>query len=312
MFRNLLLAAAFALTPTLSLAQQVPPIVGDRAKMMLNLCTSMGGRAGNADRPFTHQIDLTGDGKVEWLLDSAGFGCVGKPNLFRSPTGATLEVFTPNAKGVYASAYIGTVFTYRVTSAKPALLFITLKGSACGNANATCEKQLSWNAATRKFTAGPAKLVTVTAAPNTSAAPTGAGASPFTGPAFTVTEADKTAAFRAAGFKKVGSQWKSACDDPGTTSYTPGQTEVQDLNGDGRPEIWITEGGTYCYGNTGQHFWLMAKDASGKWVTMLDSTGIQVVQKGKRYGWPDIQVGGPGMGPFPTYRFDGGKYVFSR
>lgn len=36
--------------------------------------------------------------------------------------------------------------------------------------------------------------------------------------------ADQTAAFRAAGFKRVGTQWQ-ACGDPGTASYTPGAIE---------------------------------------------------------------------------------------
>jgi hypothetical protein len=148
------------------------------------------------------------------------------------------------------------------------------------------------------------KLTLLILAAALSLAPLTAHAQPFT-----VTEADKTAAFKAAGFKKVGGQWKSDCGDPGTASYMPGAIEVQDLNGDGRPEIWITEGGTYCYGNSGGGFWLMTKNANGAWTKMLNDVGIQNVLKGKRYGWPDIEVGGPGFGKFPAYRYDGKKYV---
>ena len=53
--------------------------------------------------------------------------------------------------------------------------------------------------------------------------------------------ADEAAAFRAAGYKLKGKQWR-ACDDP-TPSYTPGAVaEVRDLNGDGLPEVVLTEG----------------------------------------------------------------------
>ena len=60
--------------------------------------------------------------------------------------------------------------------------------------------------------------------------------------------ADRTAVFRAAGFKQEGGQWR-ACDDPGTAGYTPGEiAEVRDLNGDGLPEAIVTEGSTFCFG----------------------------------------------------------------
>ena len=61
----------------------------------------------------------------------------------------------------------------------------------------------------------------------------------------TLSNADKTAAFRAAGFKRLGSQWRS-CDAPPGSVYEPGKMEqVRDLNGDGRPEAIITEGSIF-------------------------------------------------------------------
>lgn len=68
---------------------------------------------------------------------------------------------------------------------------------------------------------------------------------------------DQAAAFKTAGFKLKGKRWQ-ACDDP-SLSYTPGTIqEVRDLNGDGLPETIISEGGTYCYGNTGAGYSLSA------------------------------------------------------
>jgi len=125
--------------------------------------------------------------------------------------------------------------------------------------------------------------------------------------------AEQVAIFKAAGFTKQGKQWKSDCGDPGTTSYTPGAIEMQgDLNGDGRPEVVVTEGGTYCYGMTGQGFWLMSKQTNGAWKLMTQATGIPEFLKTKGVGgWPDISVGGPGF-CFPVLRWNGKEYRLHR
>ena len=122
---------------------------------------------------------------------------------------------------------------------------------------------------------------------------------------------DEAAAFRAAGFTLKGKQWR-ACDDP-TPTYTPGAIEeVRDLNGDGRPEAVITEGGTYCYGNTGVGYSLVSKQANGSWKLISNGTGILnfLTTKGVG-GWPDIEIGGPGF-CFPVERWNGNKYVLQR
>lgn len=127
-----------------------------------------------------------------------------------------------------------------------------------------------------------------------------------------LTAADHAAAFRAAGFKFIGGKW-SACGDPGTPSYSPGQIEtVRDLNGDGRPEAVITEGGTYCFGMTGTGYTVVSKRADGTWKRITNGTGIPnfLATKGVG-GWPDIEVGGPGF-CFPVERWNGKAYVLNR
>jgi hypothetical protein len=124
-----------------------------------------------------------------------------------------------------------------------------------------------------------------------------------------LTPADQAAAFKAAGFAQRGKLWRSSCDDPGTASYEPGALQpVGDLNGDGRPEAVVTEGGSYCYGDTGTAFWLVSKQANGKWKLITNATGIPtfLATKGKG-GWPDIEIGGPGF-CFPVERWDGRAY----
>jgi hypothetical protein len=55
--------------------------------------------------------------------------------------------------------------------------------------------------------------------------------------------ADEAAAFTAAGYTRKGAEWHN-CDEPPSPSYSPGEiTEVRDLDGDGRPEAVLVEGG---------------------------------------------------------------------
>jgi len=126
----------------------------------------------------------------------------------------------------------------------------------------------------------------------------------------TLTPADKAAAFKAAGFKPKGRAWVR-CDDTVTMSHQDGSIEAADLNGDGAPEAWVHESSTYCYGNTAEAFVLLTRKGPA-WVVLLDEVGVAVERPTKHAGWPDIEVGGPGMGPFPVYRFNGAKYVAGR
>jgi len=124
--------------------------------------------------------------------------------------------------------------------------------------------------------------------------------------------AEQAAVFKAAGFMKVGGGRYIRCkEDPPTASYVPGRIELADLNGDGRPEAWVTESSVFCYGNTAEAFVLLTKDDGG-WRVLLDAVGIPVVRKTKRGGWPDIEVGGPGFAKSPVYRWDGKAYAAPR
>lgn len=123
--------------------------------------------------------------------------------------------------------------------------------------------------------------------------------------------ADEAAAFTAAGFKLKGKQWRACVDDP--SPNTRGEIgEVRDLNGDGRPEALVTEGGSFCYGNQVGGYWLVSKQANGRWTLITSGTGIPgfLATKGVG-GWPDIEIGGPGF-CFPVLRWNGQKYALNR
>lgn len=118
--------------------------------------------------------------------------------------------------------------------------------------------------------------------------------------------------FLAAGFKWQNRRWESGCDegDPETgNSYGPGHIdERRDLNGDGHVDAVISEGGIYCYGNTGQAYWIVAGQPGGGWRLMTHEVGIPDFRPTRGTGgWPDILIGGPGF-CFPKTRWNGKEY----
>ena len=121
-----------------------------------------------------------------------------------------------------------------------------------------------------------------------------------------VSAADRTAVMRAAGFVSKGGKWLGG---DGNCEAMIEPQDVRDLNGDGTAEIIITETGTFCYGATGQGFYIMQKTPAGGWKTFFQSQGIPEFQATKGVGgWPDIELGGPGF-CFPVVRYNGRDYA---
>jgi hypothetical protein len=125
--------------------------------------------------------------------------------------------------------------------------------------------------------------------------------------------AEQSAIFTAAGFKQQRGAWRTGCDQPGQGDYQPGAVETyRDLNGDGRPEAVVTEGGSYCYGNTGTGFWLLTRQANGRWTKVYDSQGVAEILETRGVArMPDISIGGPGF-CFLVVRWNGKAYVRNR
>lgn len=138
-------------------------------------------------------------------------------------------------------------------------------------------------------------------------------AAPAQAAAAELAAADEEAALRAAGFTRQGKDWRSACGADATESYSPGTIEtVRDLNGDGRPEAVITEGGSYCYGMAGTGYSIVGKQADGGWTLITSGTGIaSFLPTTGADGWPDIEIGGPGF-CFPVERWNGQEYRLDR
>lgn len=126
----------------------------------------------------------------------------------------------------------------------------------------------------------------------------------------TLTEADQQAVFKAAGAVQKKGRWLMCADEP-----NPGGAlieTVRDLNGDGRPEAVVTEGGTFCYGHAGMGYRLLSQQADSRWRVMTGGSGIpQFLKTRGAGGWPDISVGGPGF-CFPVERWNGKMYELNR
>ncbi len=142
----------------------------------------------------------------------------------------------------------------------------------------------------------------------------GVGSASYAAPPAKPSPQEQAAIFKAAGFKYIRRQWESGCNDPSAGApYERGAiSEMRDINGDGHLEAVVTEGGSYCYGNTGTAFWLLSKQTSGAWKLIYSETGIPQFLKTKGVGgWPDISVGGPGF-CFPVMRWNGKAYALHR
>ncbi len=122
---------------------------------------------------------------------------------------------------------------------------------------------------------------------------------------------DRVAVFKAAGaVRQKNGHWVICTDDPDT--HGASIDEVRDLNGDGRPEAVVNEGGSFCNGATGTRFSLVSKQADGSWRGMLASEGMaEFLQTKGKDGWPDVSIGGPGF-CFPVMRWNGREYAMNR
>lgn len=126
----------------------------------------------------------------------------------------------------------------------------------------------------------------------------------------TLTETDQQAVFKAAGAVQKKGRWLMCADEPNPSGASI--ETVRDLNGDGRPEAVVTEGGTFCYGHAGMGYQLLSKQTDGRWRVMTGGSGIPQFLKTRGAGnWPDISVGGPGF-CFPVERWNGKTYEVNR
>lgn len=253
-------------------------------------------RCGQAANPRITFVDMNGDGRKEALFIDAG-ACY-------QPDGRWYAVATQGPDGNWRKILDGAGAV--AAAGTQANGWFVLNATSGGKTQKLIYDGTRYAAGTATAVAPP--VPAPAPKPGAPAAAKPSAAAPATGSARDI------AIFRAAGFTQKKGKWESSnCPEPHEASYAPGAIEqVQDFNGDGRPDAIVTEGGGICYGNTGQAFWLVSQQADGNWTLLTTEIGIPEFLKTKGAGgWPDLQIGGPGF-CFPVWRWNGTAYVPNR
>jgi hypothetical protein len=313
MTRSLLVFAAFATVSVVTSAfAQTPSLTEAEARQLY----AAGGfpiapsgrnptnRCGTPASPKITFVDMNGDGRKEALFIDTG-GCY-------KPDGRWYAVATKGANGNWQNILSGSGSVQ--AAGTMANGWFVLNTTSAGRTQTMAYDGQSYVSHTASAAAPPAPAPSLPPRPGTSAAT--AAPKPATPPlpAAAAGPARDVAIFRAAGLKQTRRGWESGCDDPSAgAAYGPGTVDqMKDLNGDGRPEALVIEGGSYCYGNTGAAFWLLSQQANGSWKLMDHEIGIAEFLPTKGVGgWPDISIGGPGF-CFPVVRWNGSAYKFNR
>jgi hypothetical protein len=301
MTRSLLVFAAFAtVTVAVPALAQTPNLTEAEARQLYAAAgfpiapsgRNPTNRCGTPASPKITFVDMNGDGRREALFVDAG-GCY-------KPDGRWYAVATKGADGSWRNILSG-VGSVQAAGTMANGWFV-LNTTSAGQTQIMAYNGQSYVSRTASAAPQPAPAPSPSPKPATPPPPAAAGP---TGDA---------AIFRAAGLKQTRRGWESGCDDPSAgAAYGPGTIDqMKDLNGDGRPEALVIEGGSYCYGNTGAAFWLVSQQANGTWKLMDHEIGIAEFLPTKGVGgWPDISIGGPGF-CFPVVRWNGTAYKFNR
>jgi hypothetical protein len=246
---------------------------------------------GKSANPGVKMIDLNKDGIEEAMLADAG-------DCFKDGKHFAIIYKQPNGLWQGMISEDGSVAPAGTRTAGWPDLLVTVAGNTRRFAYATTSN------------VGYYSQVAAAAKPPSGVAPVAAASgvlNPATKPA-AVSPAVKAALFKAAGATRRGAKWVICTDDPDAEGV--GIDSVQDLNGDGRAEVVVTEGGSYCYGNTGAGFVLLSQQADGSWKRLAGETGMATFLKTRGVGgWPDLEVGGPGF-CYPVSRWNGKEYAF--
>lgn len=130
-----------------------------------------------------------------------------------------------------------------------------------------------------------------------------------------LTEADRRAIYGQLGLEAGPDGKTLVFADAECPPLQPGSGEslvqTEDLNGDQRPEVFVSLGSTCMFGFAGTGVFLSIKDGAGRWQTHKLGAGVYVVQETRHQGYADVMIGGPGFCQ-PVLRWDGGTYVFDR
>jgi hypothetical protein len=101
---------------------------------------------------------------------------------------------------------------------------------------------------------------------------------------------DREETHRLLGLERKGGRLVNECGEPAKPKI-----DIVDLNGDGQPEVVALLTGSICYGGAGGRLSLFIRTAGG-WKDQFGfPAGDYRILARRRSGYPDIEIGGPGM-----------------
>jgi hypothetical protein len=117
-----------------------------------------------------------------------------------------------------------------------------------------------------------------------------------------------------AGYKRTAGQWTGCGGSSAVGLFEDeqfgGDGPVVDLNGDGQPEVMVYDASSECYGNAGSQFNIVTPVPGGWRLIFAGGEGMPLVQATKSpTGWRDVVAGGPGF-CHGLYRYNGKTYVY--
>ena len=124
---------------------------------------------------------------------------------------------------------------------------------------------------------------------------------------------DLAAILIAAGYKHVKGKWKGCNGTSDVALFEDDQLgkdgPLSDLNGDGQPEVMVSDASTECYGDTGTSFSIVTPVPGGWKLIFTGGEGVPEVQPTRsKSGWRDVVAGGPGF-CHRLYRYNGKTYA---
>lgn len=263
------------------------------------------GEAKTPSRPVVGAADLTGDGKPEYVI-MAEHNCPGESPIpvktdivMRRPDGIWQNILSVNGAPKPAEGATNGWRNLNVTLASGVVTYVhdtqTERYSSVSTVQARKNLALAFT---------PAKTPA-------NALPTAGWTKPYTMGA--VSPGDLAAILTAAGFKRVSGKWTGCNGASEVQLFEDDQLgsdgPVLDLNGDGQPEVMVSDTSIECYGDTGQHFSIVSP-VPGGWKLIFDSgEGLPLIQNTtSKTGWRDVVAGGPGF-CHELYRFNGRAYA---
>ena len=132
----------------------------------------------------------------------------------------------------------------------------------------------------------------------------------FHGTTSKLTKAEKQQIFKVLGFR-LSKDKKFITDETCGDDVHP-NVKIDDLNGDGIEEVFVTWGNTCTSGMAGQTISLLIKGASGRYIDNLGFTANEYEKLSTRNkGFPDLKLLGPGF-CHQVWRWNGKKYQHFR